>query len=72
MLAFPITSLTNYPYTFLIYITNTSLIKYPYLLPIQITNTTYHKTSISFTISILLKRYQTFILKALLMEDINF
>ena len=51
---------------------NSSLTKYPYLLLIQITNITSHKTSISFAISILLKRYHTLILKALLMEGINF
>ena len=58
-----ITSLTNYTFIFLIYITNSSLTKYPYFLPIHITNTSSHKTSIAFTISILLKRYQTLILK---------
>ena len=67
-----ITSLTNYTYIFPTYITNSSLTKYPYLLLIQITNITSHKTSISFAISILLKRYHTLILKALLMEGINF
>ena len=40
-----------------------SLTKYPYLLHIYITNTTSHKASISFTISILLQRYRTLILK---------
>ena len=58
-----ITSLANYTFIFLIYITNSSLTKYPYFLPIHITNTSSHKTSIAFTISILLKRYQTLILK---------
>ena len=38
----------------------------------DIIHTTSHKTSISFTISTLLKRYQTLILKALLMEGMNF
>ena len=51
-----------------------SLISISLILPyiIHITNTIFHKTSISFTISILLKRYQTLILKTLLMESINF
>ena len=39
---------------------------------IHIMNITSHKTSISFTISMLLKRYQSLILKTLLIKGINF
>ena len=50
------------------YISLIHLIKYPYislilLCILQITNAISHKTSISFTISILFKRYQTLTLK---------
>ena len=75
--SFPLESNTTHHYNFsscynlisLLSLTSISLILSCIL---QITNTTSHKTSISFTISILLKRYQTLILKALLMEGINF
>ena len=59
---------SGYNLTFLLFLTSISLIL---LYIIYITNTS-HKTSISFTISILLKRYQILILKALIMEGINF
>ena len=60
---------SNYNLIFLPSLASISLIL-PYI--IHITNTISHKTSISFTISTLLKRYQTLILKALLMEGMNF
>ena len=60
---------SNYNLIFLPFLISISLIL-PYI--IHITNITSHKTSIPFTISTLLKRYQTFILKALLMEGMNF
>ena len=60
---------SSYNLIFLVSLTSIPLIL-PYV--IHITNTTSHKIYISFTISTLLKRYQTLILKALLIEDINF
>ena len=60
---------SGYNLIFLLSLTSISLIL-PYI--IHITNTISHKTSISFTISTLLNRYQTLILKVLLMEGINF
>ena len=56
---------SNYNLIFLLFLT-TIFIILPYII-----HTTSHKTSISFTISTLLKRYQTLIPKALLMEDIK-
>ena len=43
-----------------------------FIILLYIIHTTSHKTSIYFIISTLLKRYQILILKALLMEGINF
>ena len=60
---------SGYNLIFLLSLTSISLIL-PYI--IHIMNTTSHNTSISFTISTLLKRYQTLILKALLIEGMNF
>ena len=60
---------SSYNLIFLLFLTSISLIL-PYI--IHITNTTSHKVSISFTISTLLKICQTLILKALLMEGMNF
>ena len=57
---------SSYNLIFLLSLT-TIFIILPYII-----HTTSHKTSISFTISTLLKRYQTLILKALLMEGMNF
>ena len=57
---------SDYNLIFSLSLTYISLIL-PYI--IHFTNTISHKTSISFTISTLLKRYQTLILKAFLMED---
>ena len=48
------------------------IISYTLTTPLHITNTISHKISISFTISTLLKRYQTLILKIFLMEGMNF
>ena len=56
----------SYNLIFLLSLT-TLFIILPYII-----HTTSHKTSISFTISTLLKRYQTLILKALLIEGMNF
>ena len=56
----------SYNLIFLLSLT-TLFIILPYII-----HTTSHKTSISFTISTLLKRYQTLILKAHLMEGISF
>ena len=60
---------SSYNLIFLLSLASISLIL---LYIIHITNAISHKTYISFTISTLLKRYQTLILKALLMEGINF
>ena len=60
---------SSYNLIFLLSLTFISLIL-PHI--IHIMNTTSHNTSISFIISALFKRYQTFILKTLLMEGMNF
>ena len=59
---------SGYNLIFLLSLTSLFLIL-PYI--IYITNTTSHKTSISFTIFTLPKRYQILILKAFLMEGTN-
>ena len=58
--------LSSYNLIFLLSLTTVFIIL-PYII-----HTTSHKISISFTISTLLKRYQTLILKAHLMEGISF
>ena len=60
---------SSYNLIFLLSLTVISLIL-PYI--IHVMNTTSHNTSISFIISAFFKRYQTFILKTLLMEGMNF
>ena len=59
---------SSYNLIFFLSLTFTSL-TLPYI--VHITNITSYKTSISFTISMLLKRYQTLIPKTLLMEGIK-